>query len=134
MTPAFEDANWNLIPAHMREGVERWIVNGIEPGSFLAAFLCNDLKETFARADDINAATIRNYVQFFYSFAPSGCWGSREKYTAWAKSGGLAGMAREHEAEAAWERHQQSLTESGGADDSAYRRDLINAGRGHLLR
>jgi hypothetical protein len=24
--------------------------------------------------------------------------------------------------------------ESGGPDDSAYRRDMINAGRGHLLR
>jgi hypothetical protein len=37
-------------------------------------------------------------------------------------------------AEAAWERQQQSLMESGGPDDSAYRRDMINAGRGHLLR
>lgn len=40
----------------------------------------------------------------------------------------------ENRAEAAWERQQQSLMESGGPDDSAYRRDLINAGRGHLLR
>ena len=37
-------------------------------------------------------------------------------------------------AEAAWEAQQQSLMESGGPDDSAYRRDMINAGRGHLLR
>lgn len=36
--------------------------------------------------------------------------------------------------EAAWERHQQSLMESGGPDDSSYRRDMINAGRGHLLK
>lgn len=36
-------------------------------------------------------------------------------------------------AEAAWERHQESLMESGGPDDSAYRRDMIAAGRGHLL-
>jgi len=36
--------------------------------------------------------------------------------------------------EAAWDRQQQSLMESGGPDDSAYRRDIINAGRGHLLR
>jgi hypothetical protein len=32
--------------------------------------------------------------------------------------------------EAAYER----LMESGGPDDSAYRRDIINAGRGHLLK
>lgn len=36
--------------------------------------------------------------------------------------------------EAAWERQQQSLMESGGPDDSSYRRDMIDAGRGHLLR
>ncbi len=36
--------------------------------------------------------------------------------------------------EAAWDRQQQSLMESGGPDDSAYRRDMINAGRGHLLK
>jgi hypothetical protein len=53
----------------------------------------------------------------------------------------LAGnLAEEYEAhwddrnEAAWERQQESLMESGGPDDSAYRRDMINAGRGHLLR
>ena len=32
--------------------------------------------------------------------------------------------------EAAWERHY----ESSGYDDSSYRRDMIAAGRGHLLR
>jgi hypothetical protein len=35
--------------------------------------------------------------------------------------------------EAAWERQQESLMESGDPDDGAYRRNLINAGRGHLL-
>jgi hypothetical protein len=36
--------------------------------------------------------------------------------------------------EAAWERQQQSLMESGGTDDSHYRQSLKDAGRGHLLR
>jgi hypothetical protein len=35
--------------------------------------------------------------------------------------------------ENAYERHLASLMESGGPDDSAYRRDIIAAGRGHLL-
>lgn len=39
----------------------------------------------------------------------------------------------DNRAEAAWLDHQQSLMESGGRDDSAYRRDMIAAGRGHLL-
>jgi hypothetical protein len=43
------------------------------------------------------------------------------------------GAIMEARHEAAWEREQESLMESGGPDDSAYRRNLINAGRGHLL-
>ncbi len=39
----------------------------------------------------------------------------------------------DNRAEAAWVAHQESLMESGGPDDSAYRRSLVAAGRGHLL-
>jgi len=40
----------------------------------------------------------------------------------------------ENRAEAAWEQRQRDLMESGGPDDSAYRQDMIAAGRGHLVR
>ena len=40
----------------------------------------------------------------------------------------------ENRAEDAWERQQQSLMESGGPDDSHYRQQMKDAGRGHLLR
>lgn len=40
---------------------------------------------------------------------------------------------REAEAEAAWDRQQSDLMESGGPDNTAYRRDMVAAGRGHLL-
>lgn len=39
----------------------------------------------------------------------------------------------DNQAEADYLARQQSLMESGGRDDSAYRRDMIAAGRGHLL-
>jgi hypothetical protein len=41
---------------------------------------------------------------------------------------------KEDRNEAAWERQQQSLMESGGPDDSAYRREMREAGRGHLVK
>ena len=41
--------------------------------------------------------------------------------------------AEANAAEAAYLDHQESLMESGGPDDSAYRRDMIDAGRGHLM-
>ncbi|TPK14134.1 hypothetical protein [Mesorhizobium sp. B2-5-11] len=36
--------------------------------------------------------------------------------------------------EDAYQRQQDSLSESGGRDDSQFRKDMVNAGRGHLLR
>jgi hypothetical protein len=30
--------------------------------------------------------------------------------------------------------HAEAMLESGGVDDSKYRRDMIDAGRGHLIR
>lgn len=40
---------------------------------------------------------------------------------------------RDNRAEAAWCDQQERLMESGGPDNSSYRRDMIAAGRGHLL-
>lgn len=71
------------IPDYMVGGIVRWIENGIHPGDFLAAVISNDLKEACARADETNQELIFNYVQFFYSWAPSQCWGSPEKVATW---------------------------------------------------
>ena len=73
----------------MISGLRRYIENGIEPGSFLSSLLCNDLRRTFEAADDVNSHRVRDYVQFLYSYAPAGCWGSEEKYVAWIERGGL---------------------------------------------
>jgi hypothetical protein len=40
----------------------------------------------------------------------------------------------ENRLEDAYQRQQDSLTESGGPDDSAHRKQIVDAGRGHLLR
>lgn len=77
------DAGSYLIPGHMVGAVKRYIINGIPPGSFLTAVLCNDLREAYARADDENAASMMGWVQFLYNYAPYGCWGSPEIYSDW---------------------------------------------------
>ena len=81
--------DWSLIPGYMVGGLRRYIENGIEPGSFLTAVICNDLKEACGRADDTNRYRLFQYVEFFYNYAPSDCWGSPEKYAAWINQGGL---------------------------------------------
>lgn len=77
------DAGAHLIPQHMVGAVKRYIINGIAPGSFLAAVASNDLREAFARADDDNAAAMHNWVKFFYNYTPAGCWGSPAKFQEW---------------------------------------------------
>ncbi len=73
----------HLVPAHMWGAVERYYLHGIEPGSFLAAVLSNDLFDAFGRADDENAARMQDLVRFFYNYTPRGSYGSRELYRAW---------------------------------------------------
>ena len=72
------------VPSYMVGGIERWIKNGILPGDFLTAVLNNDLKEACGRADDVNRRCLFNYIDFFYNYAPSQCWGSPAKVAAWA--------------------------------------------------
>lgn len=86
-------ANWSLIPRHMRGAVERYIMHGIPPGSFLTAVLSNDLKEAYGRADDENSAAMRGWVQFIYGYTPSPSQGSPEAVRAWIERGGLVGEA-----------------------------------------
>lgn len=44
------------------------------------------------------------------------------------------GNELQNEAEQRYDSNQEMLMESGGVEDSAYRRDMKDAGRGHLLR
>jgi len=75
--------NYTKLPEGLRGGAQRWIENGIVPGSFLTAVIRNDLTESFAQADDMNIKRMFDIVSFFYNEAPSQCWGSREKMIAW---------------------------------------------------
>jgi len=77
--------NYTKLPESLRGGAQRWIENGIVPGSFLTAVIRNDLTESFAQADYINITKLQDIVHFFYWEAPSQCWGSKEKMIAWGK-------------------------------------------------
>ncbi len=76
------------IPDRMMDGIINYIENGIIPGDFLQAIICNDLKEAVGRADDENLGNIPAFVGYFYNEAPSLCWGSKEIMTGWSKMKG----------------------------------------------
>jgi hypothetical protein len=75
--------DYSKLPGHIQGGVQRYIEKRIEPGSFLSAVICNDLREACACADDINRHRLFDIVSWFYCEAPGNCWGSPEKFLAW---------------------------------------------------
>lgn len=75
--------NYNLLPEHIRDAMQRYIESRIPPGGFLTAVLSNDLAEAFARADHINRMRLHDIVSFLYNEAPSTCWGSPERVKRW---------------------------------------------------
>lgn len=77
------EINYDDLPPHIRGGVKRYIEDGILPGDFLQAVICNNLKESFMHADEINTQRMWDIVSFFYNEAPMNCWGSQERMVQW---------------------------------------------------
>ena len=84
---------YGKLPEHMRGAARRYVEEGIKPGGFLTAVLCNDLMEAYACADDINTASIRTWVLWLYNDAPSLCYGSIDVVDAWCAGGGVRGKS-----------------------------------------
>ena len=71
------------VPLHLRAGLVRYFSDGILPGSFLQAVLCNNLEQAVLRADPFSAFGLECLVRFLDACAPKGSWGSRENVLAW---------------------------------------------------
>jgi hypothetical protein len=79
-------------PHHLRPGILRYIVDGIEPGRFLRRVLENDLTEAVNRCNGPGGLEeLRLLVGLLYNGAPSMCWGTPDKVSAWIEQKGLAG-------------------------------------------
>lgn len=76
------DTTYSGLPAQYREGMRRYIEEGILPGFFLVAILSNDLYASVAQCsgpmDDV-----KSVVRWIYNEAPSRCWGSPEQVRDW---------------------------------------------------
>jgi hypothetical protein len=65
--------------------LKNYVEERIPPGDFLYAVLCNDLCESFCRADDQNRAAMFEIVAYCWNHIPATCWGSPERVQAWLK-------------------------------------------------
>ena len=71
------------IPQRMQGAIIRYYEKGLPPGDFLTAVIKNDLAEAVGRADHENVRLLKEYVMWFYNWAPGGSWGSEENYVRW---------------------------------------------------
>lgn len=85
--------DYSGLPEHLRDGMRRYVEDGVEPGSFLRACLRNDLKWSFHAAQ--NPADIIGVVRFLYNEAPGECWGDTTAVRTWILYGGLRGLEAE---------------------------------------
>ena len=79
--------NYNNVPEHTRDGLENYLIHGIEPGGFLMAVLTNDLYGSVYRADATNITRIPHIVRFLHTI-PSICFGDKETVYMWMNDAG----------------------------------------------
>lgn len=75
--------HYPAIPIGILEGLYDYINKGIPTGGFLYAVLCNNLVESFGRADLNSRAGLFEITGFIYNEAPSNCWGNKDKVNDW---------------------------------------------------
>jgi len=85
----------SLLP-RIKDAIDRHVVTGGHCGDFVTAVLENNLKEAFVRADDHNAAHMKDIVAYCYYEIPSTAWGSPEAVAKWRELGGTKGLAEKH--------------------------------------
>jgi hypothetical protein len=68
---------------YMIHGLQLYIEQGIQPGSFLQAVLANDLTKAATRADSANSELLREWALFLLNELPENCWGSWETVRNW---------------------------------------------------
>jgi hypothetical protein len=79
-------------PSYMRAGLQRYVVQGIKPGSFWCAILSGDAKQARLMADANNRGLIDDYFAKCRQFLPPKAHGSSENFAAWIDAGGLRGI------------------------------------------
>jgi hypothetical protein len=82
------------VPEHLREGIERYVLDGGYVGDFLSRVIENDLLGAVAHGDDNSLAGLKPLMQALYNGAPTQCRGSIARRQAWQEQGGIAGMVR----------------------------------------
>ena len=83
------------IPANMHDGVVRYLLHGVRPGSFLSALFANDFVACCVRADAENTAALPDWAAWIINHAPASCRGSYLAIERWCTARYLAERKQE---------------------------------------
>lgn len=75
-----------MLPASVKDGLDRYVNDGIPTGDFLRAVLTNDLFGAMGRADEENRANLFDICSYVWDYLPIPCWGSADKVNKWIES------------------------------------------------
>jgi len=78
--------NYDLLPEHLRDGMQRYIEKGVRPGDFMLSCLANNFVGAMCRADRTSAAHVKDIALFIHNEIPSNSWGSYERVRLWMES------------------------------------------------
>jgi len=67
----------------MVDAVKNYLEEGIPPGSFLTAVICNNFYQAVSSADDQNRKLLDQWANFFYNHVQANAWGSPEIMKDW---------------------------------------------------
>lgn len=112
--PSVLAARAPLLPEYMLDGVSRYVLFGVPPGSFLTAVLRSDLIAAAQCADDINRRLLFDWAAFVYQHLPMVA--VRSYFDGWVAAGGLVGHAVEQGARRVLKQRTQ-LTEKEQTPD-----------------
>ena len=82
MTSPETDIPYSRLPEIYREGMRRYIEEGILPGSFLTAVLSNALHASVVQCSG-PMEDLKTVMMWIYNEAPNRCWGSVQKVKEW---------------------------------------------------
>lgn len=81
--PDFRKDLADKVPEHLREGLARYVIHGIHPGSFLCAVIDNNLHGAIRYGDDDSLAGIKAIITFLWNSTPAACFGSKDRRFEW---------------------------------------------------
>lgn len=81
------EPEWELVPAHLREGLRRYVEAYVPTGDFLKAVLSNNLTQAVAMADENSFRGLPDLLRFLWHHAPASSWGSAQNVAKWLQDG-----------------------------------------------